>query len=56
MDYKCFDEPIEPRRLGMDINKNIFYACPICNRIIKNNTEVCPTCGQKFTYERGVKE
>ena len=53
MDYKCFDKPIKPRWLGVDIRKNILCACPVCAQVIVDKTEVCTNCGQKFTYEKG---
>lgn len=56
MDYKCFDKPIEPRWLGVDVRKNAFYACPVCDQVIIKGVEVCPICGQNFTYEKGEKE
>ena len=56
MEYKCFDKPIKPRWLGVDIRGDAFCACPICNRVIKDKTDVCPNCGQQFTYEKGVAE
>jgi uncharacterized OB-fold protein len=53
MDYKCFDKPITPRWLGIDIKGNIIGACPVCNKVIIGEREVCPNCKQKFTYEKG---
>ena len=56
MNYKCFDKPINPRLLGVDIRGRTLGACPTCSRVIIYKTEVCPSCGQKFTYEKGEKE
>ena len=51
MDYKCFDEPIKPRWLGVDIRGAALWACPVCDQVIIDQTEECPICGQKFTYD-----
>lgn len=56
MYFRCFDKPIKPRWLGIDIRGDAFWACPICNKIIRDKTDVCPCCGQKFTYEEGEVE
>jgi rubrerythrin len=56
MDYKCSDKPIKPRLLGSDIRGYILCACPVCDQVIIDKTEVCPICRQKFTYEKGEVE
>lgn len=52
MNDKYLDKPIEPRWLGVDISGNGVCACPICNQIIIGKPETCPSCKQKFTYEK----
>lgn len=56
MDYNYCDKQIKPRWLGVDIRGNTICACPRCNQVIMNNTESCPSCGQKFTYEEEKKK
>lgn len=55
MDYKCLDKPINPRWLGVDTRGITLCACPICNRVIKDKTEICPSCGQEFTYKKEMQ-
>lgn len=56
MDYNCFDKPMKPRWLGVDIRGTIILACPTCSQVIIDKTEVCPNCRQKLAYEKGEAE
>jgi rubrerythrin len=56
MDCNSFDKPLKPRWLGIDIKGNGLWVCPVCSRVIKDKTDVCPSCEQKFTYEGGRRE
>lgn len=56
MDYNCFDKPMKPRWLGVDIRGTIIWACPTCSQVIIDKTEVCPNCRQKLAYEKGEAE
>jgi hypothetical protein len=56
MDDNCFNKPIKPRVLGVDITGNTVYACPECCQVIVGNPEKCYSCGQTFSYEKGELE
>lgn len=53
MDYKRLDKPVQPRWLGVDIRGMTLWACTTCDQIIVDKTEICPSCGQEFTYDKG---